>query len=81
MSGFSIDSVNLGPKVTTPISGNTYSLNNLAFSHWLDNAGSSTKDGNIILAWLQDTPATSNQEVRTAETAVHTFSWDWDEER
>lgn len=63
MSGLSINSINLGPGITTPVSGNTYSLNNLAFSHWLDNSDSNTSDGNPILAWSLDTPAAANQEV------------------
>ena len=63
MSNLSINSVNLGPGITTPVSGNTYSLNNLAFSHWLDNSDGNTSDGNPILAWSLDTPAATNQEA------------------
>lgn len=63
MSGLDSNSVNLGPGITTPVSGNAYSLNSLAFSHWLDNSGSQTDDGNPILAWQQDTPAALNQEA------------------
>ena len=62
MSGLSSNSVNLGPGITTPVSGKTYSLNSLAFSHWLDNSASLTSDGNPILAWQQDTPVALNQE-------------------
>ena len=59
-----IASISLGPNTVAPASGNTYKLNNLAFDHWLDNAGSDASDGNQILAWSLDVPQALNQEVR-----------------
>lgn len=67
----SIPSVNLGANVVTPVSGNTYLLNNLAYNHWLDDSQSSTQDGNSILAWTQNSPETLNQEVCTDFFSAH----------
>lgn len=68
MGVLNIDSVNLGPSIVTPTSGNTYTLNNLAYDHWLDNAYAQDSDGNPILSWYQNVPETTNQEVCRAYT-------------
>ncbi|KAH8114675.1 hypothetical protein DFH11DRAFT_179188 [Phellopilus nigrolimitatus] len=44
-----------------PVSGNNYTIKALRFSHWLDDSGSLTHDGNPILAWAQNVPTTANQ--------------------
>lgn len=66
MGILNIDSVNLGPNIVTPVSGNAYNLNNLAFSHWLDNSQGLDADGNPVLAWTLDNPPEQHQEVRRA---------------
>ncbi|THH04120.1 hypothetical protein EW145_g5757 [Phellinidium pouzarii] len=48
--------------VTTPVSGNTYIVENIGFAHWLDNANAVIDDGNPILSWVQNSPETTNQE-------------------
>ena len=53
----------LAANAVVPSAGKTFALHNLAFDHVLDNAGSQTFDGNEILAWSLNVPATQNQQV------------------
>ena len=59
----SVNLTQLAANSVVPVSGNNYTLQNLAFSHFLDNAGSLTEDGNFVLAWHQNLPKTANQIV------------------
>ncbi|PAV17246.1 hypothetical protein PNOK_0731000 [Pyrrhoderma noxium] len=52
----------LAANAVVPSAGKTFALHNLAFDHVLDNAGGQTFDGNEILAWSLNVPATQNQQ-------------------
>ncbi|KAI5122444.1 hypothetical protein M0805_008756 [Coniferiporia weirii] len=51
----------LSANAVAPVSGNDYTIQNVGFGHWLDNADSALNDGNPILAWSQNSPETGNQ--------------------
>lgn len=57
-------SISLSANSVAPVSGNSYTIQNIGFGHWLDNANSALVDGNPILAWSQSIPGTNNQTVR-----------------
>ncbi|KAI5115991.1 hypothetical protein M0805_008993 [Coniferiporia weirii] len=53
--------ISLSADAVAPVSGNSYTVQNIGFGHLLDNANSALNDGNPILGWSQNSPETSNQ--------------------
>ncbi|KAI5122431.1 hypothetical protein M0805_008744 [Coniferiporia weirii] len=49
------------PNSVAPVSGNNYNIRNLEYTHYMDNARSSTTDGNPILGYNPNIPSTDNQ--------------------
>ncbi|KAH8113671.1 hypothetical protein DFH11DRAFT_1600313 [Phellopilus nigrolimitatus] len=56
-----ISALSAASNAVTPVSGNNYTIQNLAYGHFLDDLGYSSEDNNPVVAWSQNSPETDNQ--------------------
>ena len=73
MSPANLNFTQLAANAVIPTSGQNYQITNLGFAHMLDNSGAGISDGNPVLAWSQNIPASSNQVVCTLKKKYMEF--------